>query len=139
MPIGSISDLTISHSDVEDLLAEREIIVSYEPIRYWCIKFCSIYSRRLKHKHQGFGDVFLQKSRNAIAAKRFFKRLFKTNKGKPRKIVTDKLASYGIAHQELSPDVIHDKSQYANNLSKLSRVHERVTRRFKSLDRHNDF
>ena len=59
-----------------------------------------------------------------------------TNKGKPRKIVTDKLASYGVAHRELSPGVIHDKSQYANNLSELShqpiRVRERVMRRFKS-------
>ena len=44
-------------------------------------------------------DVFLQKSRNATAAKRFFKRLFKAYKGKPRKIVTDKLASYGVAHR----------------------------------------
>ena len=81
-------------------------------------------------------DVFLQESRNATAAKRFFKRLFKNHKGKPRKIVTDKLVSYGVAHRELSPDVIHDKSQYANNLSELShqptRVRERVMRRFKS-------
>ena len=156
----------LSHRDVEDLLAERGITVSYESIRYWCIKFGSIYSRRLKRRHQGFGDtffmdevfvkiggiqhylwravdqdgevvdVFLQKSRNASAAKRFFKRLFKNHKGKPRKIVTDKLASYGVAHRELSPDVIHDKSQYANNLSELShqptRVRERVMRRFKS-------
>ena len=59
--------INLSHRDVEDLLAEREIIVRYESIRYWCIKFCSIYSRRLKHKHQGFDDVFLQKSRNAIS------------------------------------------------------------------------
>ena len=67
-------------------------------------------------------DVFLQKSRNAKAAKRFFKRLFKSHKGKTRKIVTDKLASYGVAHRELSPDIIHDKSQYANNLSELSHM-----------------
>ena len=83
-------------------MAERGITVSYESIRYWCIKFGSIYSRRLKRRHQGFGDtffmdevfvkiggiqhylwraidqdgevvdVFLQKSRNATAAKRFF-------------------------------------------------------------------
>ena len=88
-------------------------------------------------------DVFLQKSRNATAAKRFFKRLFKANKGKPRKIVTDKLASYGVAHRELSPDVIHDKSQYANNLSELShqptRVRERVMRRFKSQNQAQRF
>ena len=88
-------------------------------------------------------DVFLQKSRNAKAAKRFFKRLFKSHKGKTRKIVTDKLASYGVAHRELSPDIIHDKSQYANNLSELShqptRVRERVMRRFKSADQAQRF
>ena len=49
----------LSHRDVEDLLAERGITVSYESIRYWCIKFGSIYSRRLKRRHQGFGDTFL--------------------------------------------------------------------------------
>ena len=48
----------LSHRDVEDLLAERGITVSYEAIRYWCIKFGSIYSRRLKRRHQGFGDTF---------------------------------------------------------------------------------
>ena len=48
----------LSHRDVEDLLAQRGIIVSYESIRYWCIKFGSKYSRRLKRRHQGFGDTF---------------------------------------------------------------------------------
>jgi len=88
-------------------------------------------------------DVFLQKSHNSIAAKRFFTRLYKTNKGKPRKIVTDNLASHGVVHRELSPDVIHDESQYANSLSELShqltRVRERVMRRFKSLDQAQRF
>ena len=88
-------------------------------------------------------DVFLQKSRNAKAVKRFFKRLFKNHKGKPRKIETDKLASYGVAHRELSPDVIHNKSHYRNNRSELShpptRVRERVMRRFKSPDKAQRF
>jgi len=46
-------------------------------------------------------DVFLQKRRDGKAAKRFFKRLLKNHKGEPRKIVTDKLRSYGVAHREL--------------------------------------
>ena len=29
----------LSHRDIEDLLAERGITVSYEWIRLWCIKF----------------------------------------------------------------------------------------------------
>jgi putative transposase len=48
----------LSHRDIEDLLAERGIIVSYESIRLWCIKFGSEYARRLKRRHQGYGGTF---------------------------------------------------------------------------------
>jgi putative transposase len=62
--------------------------------------------------------------------------LLRSHGGEPRKIVTDKLKSYGVAHRELIPDTIHDTSQYANNRVELShrstRVKERVMRRFKS-------
>jgi putative transposase len=51
--------------------------------------------------------------------------------------VTDKLRSYGVAHRELMPDVIHDNAPYANNRAEQSheatRVRERVMRRFKSV------
>jgi putative transposase len=81
-------------------------------------------------------DVFLQLRRDGPAAKRFFKRLINLNHGEPRRIVTDKLRSYGVAHRVLMPDVIHDTSQYANNRAELShqptRVRERGMRRFKS-------
>ena len=157
----------LSHRDIEDLLAERGIAVSYESIRLWCIKFGAKYARRLKRNHQGFGDtfyidevfvkikgkqhylwravdqdgevvdVYLQARRDGETAKRFFKRLLKSYGSEPRKIVTDKLRSYGIAHRELMPDVIHDTSQYANNRAELShqptRVRERGMRRFKSV------
>jgi putative transposase len=70
-------------------------------------------------------------------AKRFFKRLLKSHQCEPRKIVTDKLRIYGVAHRKLTPDSMHDTSQYANNRSELShqptRVRERVMRRFKSM------
>ena len=156
----------LSQRDIEDLLAERGIIVSYESIRLWCNKFGPKYVTRLKRNHQGYGDtffidevfvkiggkqhylwravdqdgevidVFLQKRRDGAAAKRFFKRLLKKHQGEPRKIVTDKLRSYGVAHRELIPDAIHDTSQYANNRAELShqptRVRERGMRRFKS-------
>jgi putative transposase len=48
----------LSFRDVEDLLAERGITVSYESIRLWCTKFGSLYARRLKRNHRGFGDTF---------------------------------------------------------------------------------
>jgi putative transposase len=81
-------------------------------------------------------DVFLQRRRDGPAAKRFFKRLLKSHSGHPRKIVTDKLRSYDVAHQELVAEAIHDTSQYANNRAELShqptRVRERGMGRFKS-------
>ena len=48
----------LSHRDIEDLLAERGITVSRESIRLWCAKFGSLYARRLKRIHQGYGDTF---------------------------------------------------------------------------------
>jgi putative transposase len=56
-------------------------------------------------------DVFLQAKRDGIAAKRFFKRLLRSHGDEPRKIVTDKLRSYGVAQRELMPGVIHDTSR----------------------------
>ena len=46
-------------------------------------------------------DVFLQARRDGAAAKRFFRRLLRSHGGEPRKIVTDKLRSYGVAHRYL--------------------------------------
>ena len=47
-------------------------------------------------------DVFLQAKRDGEAAKRFFKRLLRNHGVEPRKIVTDKLRSYGVAHAAVS-------------------------------------
>jgi putative transposase len=140
----------MSHRDIEDLLAERGITVSYETIRLWCIKFGAVHTRRLKRSHRGYGDtffidevfvkingkqhylwravdqdgevvdVYLQAKRDGAAAKRFFKRLLRNHGGEPRKIVTDKLRSYGVAHRELIPEVIHDTTRYANNRAEQS-------------------
>ena len=157
----------LSHRDIEDLLAQRGVIVTRESIRLWCNKFGSKYAARLRKRHQGYGDtffideifikidgkqhylwravdqdgevvdVFLQKKRDGQAAKRFFKRILKKNKGDPRKIVTDKLRSYGVAHRELIPETIHSTEKYANNRAELShqptRVRERSMRKFKSM------
>ena len=156
----------LSHRDIEDLLVERGITVSYESIRLWCKKFGPKYAKRLKKRHHGFGDtfyidevfvkiggnqqylwravdqdgevvdVFLQVRRDGAAAKRFFKRLLINHQRKPRKTVTDKLRSYGVAHRELIPESIHESSQYGNNRAALShqptRVRERGMRCFKS-------
>jgi len=156
----------LSHRDIEDLLAERGITVSREAIRLWCIKFGAIYTKRLKRRHGGYGDtfyidevfvkingkqhylwravdqdgevvdVYLQAKRDGAAAKRFFKRLLCSHGGEPRKIVTDKLRSYGVAHRELIPEAIHVTDRYANNRAEQSheatRMRERGMRKFKS-------
>ena len=82
-------------------------------------------------------DVFLQARRNAASAKRFFRRLLRSHGNEPRKIVTDKLHSYGVAHRELIPETIHSTKQYENNRAeqshKATRVRGRGMRRFKSV------
>jgi len=55
-------------------------------------------------------DVFLLAWRDGAAAKRFFKRVLRSHGNEPRKIVTDKLHSYGVAHRDLIPEAIHDTS-----------------------------
>jgi putative transposase len=154
-------------------MAERGIEVSYESIRLWCSKFGPQFAPRLRRKHQGYGDtffidevfvkiqskqyylwravaqdgevvdVFLQKNRDGKAAKRFFKRLLRKHRGEPRKIVTDKLRSYNVAHKGLIPNTMHDTSQYANNKAELSheplRVRERGVRKFKSMEQAQRF
>ena len=94
------------------------------------------YLRRAVDQDGEVVDVYLQAKRDGAAAKRFFRRLLRSHGGEPRKIVTDKLRSYGVAHRELMPDVIHSTEQYENNRAEQSheptRVRERVMRRFKS-------
>jgi putative transposase len=94
----------------------------------------------------GYGEVvgaFLQKHRDGTAAKRFFNRLLHSHCGEPRKIVTDKLRSYGVAHRELIPDAIHDTSRYANNRGEqsheMTRVRERGMRKFKTMNQAQRF
>jgi putative transposase len=137
-----------------------------------CIKFGALYTRRLKRNHRGYGDtffidevfvkiagkqhylwravdqdgevvdVYLQRRRDGAAAKRFFKRLLRSHGDEPRKIVTDKLRSYSVAHRELIPEAIHSTKQYGNNRAEQShettRVRERgmrgpAFRKFKSV------
>lgn len=49
---------TLSFHDIEELLAQRSVIVSYESIHQWCLKFGSSYARRLRKKSHRFGDYW---------------------------------------------------------------------------------
>jgi putative transposase len=154
-------------------MSHRGIEVSYEAIRLWCNKFGPKHAQRLRRKHRGYGDTFfidevfmkiqgereylmravdqdgevvdefLQKRRDGKAAKRFFKGLLRKHKGEPKKIVTDKLRSYGLAHRELIPATIHDTSQHTNNRCEQSheptRMIERGMRKFKSMEQAQRF
>jgi putative transposase len=62
----------LSHRDIEDLLAERGVVVSYESM--W----------RAVDQDGEIVDVFLQRRRNGKGAKRFFKRLMKTYRNEPQ-------------------------------------------------------
>jgi len=136
----------LSHRDIENLLAQRGIEVSRESVRLWCKKIGHKFAQRLRRAHQAYSDtfifdevfvkirgkqlylwravdqdgevvdVFLQARRDGNAAKRFFRRLLKRHGDEPRKIVTDKLRSYGVAHRELITEANHDMSRYAVTL-----------------------
>jgi putative transposase len=157
---------SLSLRDVELILAERGIMVTHESIRHWCLRFGGDFARNLRRRRPRPGDVWhidevylkingvlhylwravdqngvgldilVQDRRNATAAKRFFKRLLTGLKYRPRKIVTDGLRSYGVAHRDLLPDVRHRTSRYLNNRAENShrptRRRERQMQRFKS-------
>ena len=151
----------LSYRDVEDLLAERGIRVSYETVRRWCIRFGPLYANRLSKRCGPVGDqwfvdegfiridgrlyylfravdrdgqildVLVQKRRNKAAAARFFRRLLKQQCRAPRRIVTDKLRSYAAAHRQVMPNTFHGTSRYANNRAELS--HEPTRQRERTM------
>ena len=141
---------TLSFRDIEELLAARGIIVTYETIRKWCKKFGSAYCNQIKKTRGRLGDtwyldevfikingaehylwravdqdgdeidILVQKRKDKSAAKRFFKKLLKGQQATPIKIVTDKLRSYSAAKRDLMPSVEHSTQQYENNRCELS-------------------
>jgi putative transposase len=49
---------SLSFRDVEDLLAQRGVEVSYETIRRWCLKFGPGYAARTKKRQPQLGDIW---------------------------------------------------------------------------------
>ena len=154
---------SLSLRDVELLLAERGIIVSYETVRRWCKKFGGHLAGCLRRRRPRPGDkwhldevfirilgvqhylwravdqdgvildILVQERRDGKAAKRFFRRLLKGLQSVPRVIVTDKLRSYGVAQRHLLPDVEHRQSRYLNNRAENS--HRPTRRRERQMQR----
>ena len=82
-------------------------------------------------------DILVTKRRDRRAAKRFFRKALKQQGQAPWQLITDKLRSYGAAHREIFPSVVHRTGQYENNRAEAShqptRQQERQMRRFKSM------
>ena len=73
------------------------------------------YLWRAVDQHGDVLEVLVQSRRNAKAAKRFFRELLKGLQYVPRVLVTDRLASCGVAHRQLMGSVAHRQSRYLNN------------------------
>jgi IS1 family transposase len=95
------------------------------------------YLWRAVNQHGNALDILVQSRRNAVAAKKFFRRLRTGLRYVPRVIVTDKLASYQVAHRELMASVPHRRSKYLNNRAENShqptRHRQRAMKRFTSI------
>src|SRR5882762_8994704 len=140
----------LSFRDVEELLLERGIVVTYEAIRKWCGKFGQQYANQLRRRRPRPGDkwhmdevfltikgerqylwravdqdgnvldILVQSRRDKRAAKKFFRKLLKGLRYVPRVIITDKLRSYSAAKAEVIPSVEHLQQKYQNNRAENS-------------------
>jgi len=137
---------------IEEMLLERGIVVSYETIRRWAKKFGPDYARRLHRKKPSRNDVWhldevvitiagrkhwlwravdqegyvldeiVQNRRNTKAAKRLLTRLLKKQGHAPKRMITDKLRSYGAARRQIMPNVEHRSHKGLNNRAENSHV-----------------
>jgi putative transposase len=137
---------------VEEMLLERGILVSYETVQRWALKFGSIYARRLKRKAPSRHDIWhldevvitiagkrhwlwraidqngyvldeiVQSRRDTKAAKRVLRRLLKKQGGAPRRMITDKLGSYAAARRQVMPSVEHRSDKRLNNRAENSHL-----------------
>ena len=153
----------LSLRDVKLILAEQGVVVSYESVRRWCLRFGAEFAARLRKRRPKPGDtwhldevflringvlhylwravdqhgvvldILVQDRRNATAAKRFFKRLLTGLRYKPKRIVTDGLRSYGVARRDVPPEVRHRTSRYLNNRAENS--HRPTRRRERQMQR----
>jgi len=151
---------------IEEMLLERGIFISYETIRRWSQKFGTAFARRLRRKRASAGDVWhldevrivirgqphwlwravdqdgyildeiLQTRRNTKATRRLLTRLLNKQGARPKRIITDKLKSYGAAKRQLMACVEHRSHKGLNNRAENShlplRKRERVLQKFRS-------
>ena len=154
---------TLSYRDVEELLAERGLDVSYETIRRWVLKFGPEFAQRLRRRRRRPSsrwhldemvvriggkriylwravddegevlDVLVQRRRNKAAARKLMRRLLKKLAFAPTVVVTDKLRSYASAFGEIGLSAQHEQGLRKNNRAENS--HLPVRRRERKLQR----
>ncbi len=152
---------TLSYRDVEDLLAERGLMVSNEAMRRWVLKFGPVIAKNLRvirpkaytRRHldemvvslsgkqmymwravDGEGEVLeilVQPQRDKAAALRLLRKLLRRQGLVPTVIVTDKLRSYGAALRELGFSGSHEQGLHTNNRAENS--HQPVRRRERKM------
>ena len=127
---------TLSYRDVEDLLAERGLIVSNESIRRWVLKFGPVIAKNLRKWRAVDGegevlDILIQPQRDKVAALRLLRKLLRRHGFAPTVIVTDKLQSYGAALREIGFSGLHEQGLRANNRAENS--HQPVRRRERKM------
>src|SRR3712207_799513 len=154
---------TLSYRDVEDLLAERGLEVSYETVRRWVLKFGPAIARRLRQRRPKPSlrwhldemavciagkrmylwravddegevlDALVQRRRDKAAARRLMRKLLRKQGFAPTVVTTDKLRSYGAALNEVGLTARHEQGLRKNNRAEVS--HQPVRRRERKMQR----
>ena len=154
---------TLSYRDVEELLAERGLDVSYETVRRWVLKFGPVFARNLRRLRPWPSrqwhldemavviggkrlwlwravdsegevlDVLVQPRRDRQAALRLMRKLLRKQGYAPEVLVTDRLASYSCARRQLGMRARHDQGLRKNNRAENS--HQVVRRRERKMQR----
>jgi len=129
----------LSYRDVEDLLAERGLDISYETVRRWVLEFEPLFARELRHRRpRPTGrwhldemavmiagtrfwlwravddegevlDLLVQRRRDQVAAVKLMRKLLKRQGFAPEVLVTDRLRSYGAAKAEIGLSARHEQ------------------------------
>ena len=153
----------LSFREVEEMMLERGIVVSYETIRQWCAKFGQTYANALRRRRPQLGDtwhldevfitingkrqylwravdqhgvvldILVTSRRDTRAATRFFRKLLTGLEYVPRVLITDKLRSYGAARRRVLRSVEHRQSKYLNNRAENS--HQPTRQRERAMKR----
>jgi transposase-like protein len=154
---------TLSYRDVEDMLAERGLDISYETVRRWVLKFGPLFAQELNRRRprpssrwhldemaviiagEQFWlwravddegevlDLLVQRHRGKAAAVKLMRKLMKKQGFAPDVLVTDRLRSYGAAKAELRLTAHHEQGRRRNNRAENS--HLPVRRRERKMQR----